>query len=332
MEHIPEISVIIVNYNGKDLLKACLESIQNQSYKNLGIIVVDNASTDGSVEYVRNLFPYVKVLPLSENYGFAKANGEGLKIAHGDYIMLLNNDIEAHNDCIKNLYEAMNVRPDVGICASKMIVYGKDTIDSAGDGFITSLKGYKRGEGMPSDLYSSEEYIFGACAGAALYRRKMLDEIGFLDEDFFLIHEDSDLNLRAQLSGWKTFYVPSAEVYHKVRSSIGSMSDMEIYHTLRNLEFVRIKNVPLGLFIRCLPGFIIGSVSEFLYYGLKHGKLGLFLKAKKDALKKLGLMLEKRKKIMKLRKVDTGYLFSIMIPIWRKEYYSMKIKKLFSRK
>jgi GT2 family glycosyltransferase len=332
VEHAPEISVIVVNFNGKHLLKTCLESIHNQSLKNLEIIIVDNASTDGSVEYMRNLFPDINVLSLSENSGFAKANKEGLKTAHGDYIMLLNNDIEASQRCIQNLYEAMDAHPDVGICASKMIVYGQDTIDSAGDGFITSLKGYKRGEGLPSDLYNSEEYIFGACAGAALYRRKMLYEIGFLDEDFFLIHEDSDFNFRAQLSGWKTFYVPSAVVYHKVRSSIGSMSDNEVYHTLRNIEFVRIKNIPVGLFIRCLPGFIIGTVSEFLYYALKHGKPGLFLKAKKDALKKLRPMLEKRKEIMKLKKVDTGYLLSIMTPIWKGELFSMKIKKLFSKK
>jgi GT2 family glycosyltransferase len=332
VELAPLISVIIVNFNGKDLLRDCIEALYNQSFEDLEVIVVDNASSDGSVQYLRTTYPDIKLLPLSENSGFAKANKEGLKAAHGNYIMLFNNDIEANKDCIKNLYEAMNAHPDVGICASKMIVYGQDTIDSAGDGFITSLKGYKRGEGLPSGLYNSEEYIFGACAGAALYRRKMLDEIGFLDEDFFLIHEDSDFNFRAQLSGWKTFYVPSAVVYHKVRSSIGSMSDNEVYYTLRNIEFVRIKNIPVGLFIRCLPGFIIGTVSEFLYYALKHGKLGLFLKAKKDALKKLGPMLEKRKEIMKLKKVDTGYLSSIMTPIWKEEFFSMKIKKLFSKK
>src|SRR5208337_3264167 len=106
------------------------------------------------------------------------------------------------------------------------------------------------------DGFNREEYIFGACAGAALYRRSMLDEIGFLDDDFFLIHEDTDLNWRAQLSGWRTLYVPSALVYHKVRSTIGPMSDISVYYTLRNSELVRIKNIPCPLFLLCLPSFL----------------------------------------------------------------------------
>ncbi len=325
-----KISVIVVNYNGKNLLKCCLESIYNQSLRNIEIILVDNASKDGSVEYVSMAFPDVKIVPLPANVGFAGANVEGLKHACGDYIMLLNNDAEVDKDCLRNLYAAMEADPETGIAATKMVVSGKDVIDSAGDGFTTLLlKGFKRGEGEGIEKYDKQEYVFGACAGAALYRRKMLEEIGFFDEDFFLIHEDTDLNFRAQLAGWKALYVPSAIVYHKVRSTIGNMSDTAIYYSLRNSELTRLKNAPVGLFLRCIPSYTFGIISEFLFFAVKHKKFSVYVKAKWDAIKLLPKMLRKRKVIMKNKKVDNRYLYGIMTPFWQKEVFISKTKKFF---
>ena len=216
---------------------------------------------------------------------------------------------------------------NIGICASKIIVKGTQILDSAGDGFSLGLMGFKRGEGEEASLFNERKYVFGACAGAALYRRKMIEEIGFLDEDFFLIHEDTDLNFRAQLYGWKVLYVPTAIVYHKVRSSIGKMSDIAIYYTLRNREFVRIKNVPIWLFIRFFPEFIITIMAEFIYFVIKHKFFMLYLKAKKDALKMLPKMLKKREAILKNRKVSNKYLINIMTSVWQEEYFKAKIKK-----
>jgi GT2 family glycosyltransferase len=326
----PLVSIIIVNYNGRDLLKACLASIYSQSFKDVEIILVDNGSQDGSGEYVKDSFPGVKVVSLPANIGFAGANVEGLKYARGEYILLINNDAEVTGDCIRNLMTAIESNPAIGICASKMIVHGTSIIDSAGDGFATNLKGFKRGEGSSSDIYSDQEYVFGACAGAALYRRRMIEEIGFFDEDFFLIHEDTDLNLRAQLAGWKVLYVPTAVVSHKVRSSIGNMSDTAIYYTLRNCEFVRIKNIPVPLLMRCLPIFIIGAIADFFFFALKHGKLRLYLKAKTDVLKRARIMFGKRREIMGLKKVDNNYLRSILTPVSGKEFFQVKAKKFFS--
>ncbi len=325
-----KISVIIVNYNGKHLLRACLESLHNQYFKNIEIILVDNASQDGSTEYVREAFPDVKIVSLPANVGFAGANNEGFKQAKGRYIMLINNDAEVDKNCIERLYDVMEAHPDVGIGATKMIVYGKNIIDSAGDGFTTNLKGFKRGEGMPSShFYDREELVFGACAGAAIYRCVMLEETGFFDEDFFLIHEDTDLNFRAQLAGWKAVYVPSAIVHHKVRASIGHMSDVAIYYALRNSELVRIKNVPLSLFLRCLPEFAVGEILDFIYFALKHRKFKNYIKAKIDVLKSLRNTLKKRGDIMKrMKKVGNKYLYSMMTPIWNKKFLISKIKKL----
>jgi len=330
VKHDQFITVIVVNYNGLHLLKSCLEFISSQSLKSIEIILVDNASTDNSVPYVRDNFPAVKIVSLASNMGFAGANVEGLKHAKGDYVMLVNNDAELDRDCIANLCHAMETDRTIGIGATKMIVYGKDIIDSAGDGFSTNLKGFKRGEGEKEEKYNREEYIFGACAGAALYRRDMLEEIGFFDEDFFLIQEDTDLNFRAQLAGWKVMYVPSAIVFHKVRSTIGKMSDRAIYYSLRNSEFVRFKNVPLVIFLRCLPSYAIGVIIEFLYFVVKYRKFSLYVKAKWDAIKLFPKMVRKRSIIMKNKKVDNKQIYHIMTPFWQKEFFTTKSRKFFT--
>ena len=327
--HLPLITIIIVNYNGRGLLQSCLESVYSQPYADIEVIVVDNGSCDGSIEHVRENFLRALLLPLSENRGFASANNEGLRHARGQFIMLLNNDVVVERDCISGLVAAMEGDTAVGICAAKMLVYGKDIIDSAGDGFSSNLKGFKRGEGRPSAEYDKAEYIFGACAGAALYRREMLDEIGFMDEDFFLIFEDTDLNLRAQLAGWKVRYVPGAVVHHKVRSTIGNMSDTAIFYSLRNSELVRIKNIPLMLFLRCLPTYVVGTILEFLYFSIKHGKLKLYCKAKFDVIKKLRIMMGKRRKIMGMKKVNSKYLSRLMTPVCNREFFLIKVRKFF---
>ena len=308
-------------------MKRCLDSIHFQSFKNIEVIFVDNGSNDNSVAYVRDFFPDVKVISLTENMGFAGGNIEGLKQVSGDYIMLLNNDVEVEKDCIGNLLSAIQENPSVGICASKMLASGTNMIDSAGDGYSTLLKGFKRGEGAAEAEYVRQKYVFGACAGAALYRRKMIEEIGFFDEDFFLIHEDTDLNFRAQLAGWKVLYVPHAIVYHKVRSTIGHMSDTAVYFSLRNSEFVRIKNIPLALFLTCLPLYAVGTILDFLYFSVKHGKPLLYIKAKIDVVKMMKMMLIKRRKIMNMKKVDNKYLYELMTPVWKREFFLAKLKK-----
>jgi GT2 family glycosyltransferase len=332
---IPKVSVIIVNYNGNGLLRGCLQALERQSLGDFEAIIVDNASSDSSLYEIKeflkgtSLASRVKLIPAGRNLGFAGGNIEGLKHAEGEYIALLNNDAEPDERWLEELVRAMDTNPDIGICASKMIVHGSDILDSAGDEFSTALKGFGAGEKQKSSLYNEKGYVFGACGGAALCRRKMIDEIGFLDEDFFLIHEDIDLNFRAQLNGWKALYIPGAIVYHRVRSSIGHMSDMAVYYTLRNSEFVRMKNVPFAIFVRCFPEFIIWTLTEFAYFVIKHKRLRLYFKAKRDAMRMLPRMLKKRNVIMKNRKVSNTYLLNIMTPLWQKDLLLTKIKKFF---
>lgn len=323
------ISVIVVNYNGKHLLRDCLESLFEQSFRNIEVILVDNASRDGSLEYVREAFPLVKIIPLAQNIGFAGANNEGLRHAAGDYIMLLNNDVKVEKDCLQNLCRAMEADQGIGIGATKMIVADRGVIDSAGDGISTALRGFKRGEGLSVNLYNEQEFVFGACAGAAMYRRTMIEDIGFLDEDFFLIYEDTDLNLRAQLADWKVLYVPSAIVFHKVRSTIKEMSTKAIYYSLRNSEFVRMKNVPAAVFLICFPSYLLGNLVEFLYFAVKYRKFSLYVRAKWDAIRLCPRMMRKRRILMKQKRVRNGQLYRIMTSCWHKEFFLAKTRKLF---
>ncbi len=331
----PQVSLILVNYNGKDFTKDCLKALEGQSFKDFEVVIVDNGSLDGSpfeIQRFTNETPIAsqaELVSLERNLGFAGGSLEGLKHTNRDsqYIALLNNDAEADKEWLGEMVKAMDMNPDIGICGSKMILRGADIIDSAGDGISTALRGFKRGEGNKTSLYSERECVFGACAGAALYRRKMIEEIGFLDEDFFLIHEDTDLNFRAQLYGWKVLYVPTAIVYHKVRSSIGHMSNAAVYYTLRNSEFVRIKNVPLAILSRCLPEFVMGVLTEFIYFAIKHKRLRLYFRAKIDAMRMLPKMLKKRAVIMGTRKVNCRYLLGIMTPVWQKDFLMSKLKK-----
>jgi hypothetical protein len=329
-----KVSVIVINYNREDLTANCINALGDQSFRDFEIILVDNGSADNSLKIIReflgknHLTQPLRIISLQANSGFTGGNLAGFAQAQGEYIALLNNDAEPDRGWLGALVGAMEGNPYVGIAAAKMIVYGTDIIDSAGDGFAMNLKGFKRGEGSDKEQYNSEGPVFGACAGAALYRRTMLEEVGFFDQDFFLIHEDTDLNFRARLRGWEVRYVPDAIVYHKVRSTIGHMSDDAVYYTLRNSELVRLKNIPFMVFLRCFPEFLAGEIADFFYFAVMHGKLKPYLRAKIDVLRSLKKTLLKRNAIMQNKKVDSSYILALMTPVWQKDFIIAKMKKI----
>lgn len=330
------VSIIVVNWNGERFIGDCLVSLDNQDFRDFEVIVVDNGSSDGSVEVIREhlenspLASSLTLVVAGRNLGFTGGNIEGLKHARGEYILLLNNDTEADVSFVGELVRAMDASPEVGMCAPKMLQHGTDLIDSAGDGFSRYLKGYKRGEGERAERFDREEYVFAACGGATLLRRKMIEEIGFLDDDFFINFEDVDLGFRAQLAGWKVRFVPAAVVSHKVSSSIGKLSDTQAYYSIRNSEFVKVKNVPLSVFIRCLPAYMAGMASEFYYFVLRHGRFRVYLRAKLDALRLMPRMLRKRRRIMSTKKVTSRYILQMMTPALDVDFLRAKGRKFFN--
>lgn len=289
------VSVIVVNHNGRAFLDKCLGSLRRQSYPSIEVLLVDNGSSDGSVEFVRERYPEVKIIENEENIGFAGANNVGIRAAHGELVATLNNDTEVVPGWLEALVGAMLSGKDVGMCASKMLrMDDPGIIDSTGICISRSGASWDRGM-FERDMgqYEAMEEVFGPCAGAALYRRSMLDEVGLFDEDFFAYMEDVDLAFRARLKGWKCLYVPKAVVYHHHGGTAGYMSDLSVYYDNRNIIWNFIKNYPAPLLLTSLIWVIGRNLAVLPYYALKgHGRAAL--RAKVDALKGLPAMVAGR--------------------------------------
>jgi GT2 family glycosyltransferase len=242
-----KISVIIPNWNGAHLLPTCLDSLRRQSYAKCEIIVVDNASTDGSLALLTRDYADVRVLALLRNTGFTGACNAGIRASRGEFVALLNSDTEADEHWLAEVIAAFERHPEAGLVASKMRLFDRrDTLHTAGD--FVRLDGtpgnrgvWQRDEGQ----FDREEYVFSACGGSAAYRRAMLDEIGLLDQDFFFSLEDVDLAWRAQLAGWKCVFAPQALVYHKLAATGGGPTAS--FYDGRNLLWVIAKNYPGSL-------------------------------------------------------------------------------------
>jgi GT2 family glycosyltransferase len=320
------ISVIIVNWNGKHHLEVCLNSLYRQTFSDFEIILVDNGSQDGSVEFVRERYPKLRLVCLKENGGFARGNNEGLKVAKGEYIALLNNDTEVDPHWLGELHQAMKTHPEAGFAASKLInFFDRSKIDSAGDAFQRCGVGMKRGNLREAERYNEQELVFGACAGAAIYQKSMIEKIGFFDESFFCLYEDMDLSFRAQLQGYKCLYVPKAIVYHKVNSTLGAESAFAVYYGQRNLEYVYLKDLPFPLMVKCFPHHLLYNLLAFSF-SLSKGSIGPFLKAKVDVFRTLSETLKKRRSIQRSRRVKESYIEAIVEKRWLKERILTKIQ------
>jgi GT2 family glycosyltransferase len=218
--------------------------------------------------------------------------------------------------------------PGVGICASKLIIEGTEAVDSAGNGITTGGVGFNRGFGVDKKDFAISESIFGACGAAALYRRSMLAEIGFFDDEFFLYDEDIDLSFRAQLAGWKCRYVADAVAHHKGNATSKRLSEVHVYYHTRNLELVWIKNMPAGLILRFLHHKLIQELAAFGYLCLTHGRWKAFLRAKRDAIRMLPNMLKKRRAIQRHRRVSNRYVKQILTPIFDRQYLIRKARQM----
>ncbi len=310
------VTIIIVNWNGKPVIGQCLEGLRRQIYRDFSIIMVDNGSGDGSVEYVRQAYPEAHVISLNKNYGFCMANNVALAHVESEYAALLNNDVVAAPEWLGSLVQTLSAYPKAGSATSKFLYADRPhVIDRAGDGYSRAGVGVLRGRGMPADQWNTRQWVFGACAGASLYRTRMLQEIGFFDPHFFILYEDVDLSFRAQLQGYPCLYVPDAIVYHQASRSLGYDSDLSIYYGHRNLEWVYLKNMPLALFIRTFLLHLWYIVISGLFFGLK-GRMLPFLAAKKDALKGFRRVMGLRRIIQQQKKVSDAYLWELMEPEW----------------
>ncbi len=256
-------------------------------------------------------YPEVHLIQTGGNIGFARANNLAIRRTRSKYVALINNDAAAEPNWLQQLVAALEADWWLGMAASKMVYHDNpEVIDRAGDGYSLIGAGVLRGRGGRADAYNQPREIFGACAGAALYRRDMLEDIGLFDEEFFLIYEDVDLSFRAQLAGYRCRYVPGAKVRHKASHTIGRDSRTSVFYGHRNLEWVYFRNMPgLLLALSFLPHlfYVILAGAYFLLIG----KGGNYLSSKLDAMKGMPSVIVKRKVTQGKRRVPLSYLLRI---------------------
>ncbi len=248
----PLVSAIVVNWNGKEYLEECLQSLHAQTFSDFELILVDNGSTDGSIEHVQQDFPgWVRVLRNVRNEGFSGGNNRGIRAASGKYIVLLNNDAQADPRWLEELVRVAEENPRAGMLASKIYLQGgSNIIDNVGH--LIYRDGLNRGRGrleVDRGQYERTEEVFFPSGCAALYRREMLEEVGLFDEDFFAYGDDTDLGLKGRLAGWKCLYVPKAVVHHRYSQSSGAYSALKAFYVERNRVWIAVKFFPLPLLL-----------------------------------------------------------------------------------
>jgi len=310
------VSVIIPNFDGKYLLNDCLGSLKLQSFKDLEIILVDNASTDNSIEYVEKKFPKVKIIRLNKNYGFAKAINTGIKIIKTKYAVFLNNDTQVGKDWLKSLVDCADNHPEVISVNSKLLnFYHKKIID--GMGILTNEVGQARSIGFGEEdrgQYDKEQYIFGATGGASLFRREEFIKVGLFDENYFMYSEEVDFAFRAQFLGYKSIYCPKAIVYHKHKATAKKFPQHLEYWQFRNMTQTLIKDFPISILLGDFRWLKIILVHlNTIFYQIKNGFFWPPFLTDLWLLLHLPALLLERSKIQSNKKVSDEYIESFLV-------------------
>lgn len=261
-------TVIIPNYNGKHFMKPCLDSLKRQTCPDFRILVVDNCSEDGSIEYMKEHYPGIEILALDKNYGFSRAVNEGIRHSATPYVLLLNNDTVVDKRFISEMEKAIEQSPRIFSVSSKMIqMYHTDLIDSAGDLYTLMGWGVCRGNGRPVENYTSASEIFSACAGAAIYRRNIFEEIGYFDEAHFAYLEDIDVGYRAKIYGYRNMYCPTAHVLHVGSGTSGSKyNSFKVRLSARNNIWLNYKNMPRPQLILNIFPLAFGYILKMIFF------------------------------------------------------------------
>lgn len=313
---LPKVSVVIVNWNGRQFLEKCLPSVLDQTYPNYDVTVVDNASSDGSREYVRSFFPTVGVIRNDRNLGFAAGNNIGILSTDGAHVATLNNDARVEPSWLAEMVGAMGSDDRVGMVASKMLFADRShVINSTGISLDRAAIAWDRMGGcLDDDRDAGPIEIFGPSAGAALYRRSLLEDVGLFDEDFFMYLEDVDLAWRARLRGWKCLYAPAARVLHVHSGTAREGSAFKNFHLGRNKVWTTIKCYPSPQVLYFLPLILFYDLGSLPYSILVRGQLSSLL-GRLSALWSLPTVLAKRRQIQRRRVVGWNELAPLLHPL-----------------
>jgi GT2 family glycosyltransferase len=309
-------SVIVVNWNGRHHLQACLEAVGVQQGVEFETVVVDNGSTDGSVELLRERFPAVRVLALRENRGFAGGNNAAVLEARGRHLVFLNKDTVVQPGWLAALRRAVEEPPGFALVTSRVVyMHDPTVIDSAGDGVLQWGAAFKRFHGTRAPDAARSAEVFGVCGAACLVTRTVFEELGGFDEHFFASHEDVDLSYRARLLGYRCFYAADAVVRHHGSATLGRTSAFAVFHGQRNLEWMYLKNSPSSILLRSLPGHVLYTAAAAGYFA-RLGLLGAFVRAKLAAMAGVPRVLRQRAIVQGTRRVDAAAIWPLLERRW----------------
>lgn len=311
-------TVVIPNYNGISYIKNCLDSLLKERVnKEFDIIVVDNHSTDQSLELVQRDYPDIKVIAFDENTGFCKAVNAGITEATTEYVILLNNDTTVEIGFVEELEKVMDNEPKAFSAGAKMVdMKNPEVLDDAGDFYCALGWAFARGCGKPADKYEEITEVFSACAGAAIYRKGIFEKIGMFDETHFAYLEDLDVGYRAKIYGYRNFYAPKSVVYHAGSASSGSRHNaFKVDLSSKNSVYVIYKNMPFVQQLINLPFFMVGYFVKWLFFlrkGLgKNYAVGVFKGIKRNFSK------EAKKHKIRFRWTNFGHYCEIQLELWK---------------
>ena len=315
------ISVIVLNWNGAAVLSRCLDALQAQTFREFEVLVLDNASSDGSVDEVETRWSGFRLVRFERNLGFSLANNRGARLARGRWLVFLNNDAFPHPDWLERLAEAALAWPDFSFFASRLVYANDpDRVQSAGDVCNISGFAWSRGNGFPvTQDYLEFTEVFSPSGAAAMYSRQAFLKVGGFNEEFISHLEDVDLGFRLRLIGQRCQYIPSAVVEHVVSAAYGVESDRTVYQVQRNAIWMYISDMPGSLFWKYLPAHLIGNLVFLVYYSLR-GRARSVWRAKLDALRGLPAVIHRRRALQQARVVSPSDILRQLDHGWFSPY------------
>lgn len=321
-----KVTIIIPNYNGLKFMEPCFKALRAQSDQNFELLVVDNGSSDGSVEWLKD--HQIPSIFLEENTGFSGAVNVGIRESVTPYVILLNNDTEPDPDYVRQMVKAIERSPKIFSVSSKMIqLYHKDLMDDAGDMYSVLGWAYQRGVGQKSSGYKKACRVFSACAGAAIYRREVFDKIGGFDEDHFAYLEDIDVGYRAKICGYENWYCPKAVVYHVGSGTSGSKyNSFKVKLAARNNLYLNYKNMPLLQLLFNLLPILAGMAVKYLFFR-RIGFASDYVEGVKEGISTLKKTKKVRFQMSRLGnyiRIEGELIFGTFLYVW--EFMNRKLK------
>jgi GT2 family glycosyltransferase len=302
----PLISILILNYNGKALLKQCFDSIFTQEHSGYEVILADNNSSDDSVSWTKENYPDVKIIEHEKNFGFAGGNNRALPHTNGEWVFFLNNDVFLEKNCLNILAEHIKTKnAEQSVFAPLMLKSDfPHLIDSAGDMLYPWGYAYRYDNVLVDEKkFFEDREIFAACCGAAIFSKNLLQKLNGFDDDFFLYYEDVDLSLRAKRLGAKIWLVPQAKVFHKGSATVGKRTSLRLYCVERNRFWTKLKNFPFSTLLKYAPHSFACSMLSLTIWA-KRGFLWAWIKSRFAMLLGMPKMIKKRRKIFSESRVS----------------------------